>query len=80
MAKQQAIALVNSSKLLTAGFINLDSQKNNFGIVNNHAYAITSYNATTGKFRLRNPWAKQHADLTWEQLTSLKAIIQWTNA
>ena len=76
MTKQQLIDLVGSNKLLTAGFVN----GANYGVVNNHAYTITSYNATAGTFRLRNPWATQHADVTWDQLVSLKAIVQWTIA
>jgi hypothetical protein len=75
MTKQQLIDLANSDKLLTAGF----TSGANYGIVNNHAYTITSYNVATDTFRMRNPWATQHADLTWQQLLDLKAFIQWTN-
>jgi hypothetical protein len=75
MTKQQLIDLANSDKILTAGFVN----GSNYGIINNHAYTIASYNAETDTFRMRNPWATQHADLTWQQLLDLKAYIQWSN-
>jgi len=28
---------------------------------------------------LRNPWGTSHADVTWAQLLSLSAIVQWSN-
>lgn len=85
MTKQQLIDLANSNKLLTAGFINGAG----YGIVDSHAYTITSYDSAKGKFCLRNPWGFNNsvsgADisganvyLTWEQLMSLKAQVQWT--
>ena len=36
-------------------------------------------NATNQTFHLRNPWGSTHADVTWSQLLSLSAIIQWSN-
>jgi hypothetical protein len=75
MSEKQLINLTNSNKLLTAGFVN----GSKYGVVNNHAYTITAYNASTGKFFLRNPWGSSHAELTWNQLLNLKAFIQWTN-
>jgi hypothetical protein len=75
MTKQQLIDLVNSNKLLTAGFVYGGSDK----IVNYHAYTITSYDSVTDTFFLRNPWGSQHASVTWNELLNLKAIIQWTN-
>ncbi|MCF2149337.1 C2 family cysteine protease [Desmonostoc muscorum LEGE 12446] len=75
MNKTQLINLVNTNQILTAGFV----YGAGYGVVNSHAYTITAYNATTGKFHLRNPWGNTDADVTWEQLLSLKAIIIWSN-
>jgi hypothetical protein len=76
MTKTELINLLNSNKLLTAGFVH----GGGFGVVNSHAYTVTGYNGTTGKFFLHNPWGNTHAEVTWEQLGSLKAIIQNTLA
>ncbi|MEH2196116.1 MAG: C2 family cysteine protease, partial [Nostoc sp.] len=76
MSKTQLIDLVNSNKVLTAGFVN----GANYGVVNNHAYTVSSYNATNGTFKLRNPWGSQDASLTWEQLLNLKTYFAWSNA
>lgn len=39
------------------------------GLVGNHAYMISSYNSTTGKFQLYNPWGSyQPGPLTYVQL------------
>jgi|GEM_PF-6203019 len=54
--------------------------------VDNHAYAISSYNPTTNTFLLHNPWNRARTtgkypgcpgdiSLTWAQLTSLKSSI-----
>lgn len=85
MTKQQLIDLANSNKLLAAGFVD----GGGFGIVDAHAYTITGYDSAKDKFCLRNPWGFNNnvssADisganvyLTWEQLMSLKAQVQWT--
>ena len=75
MTQTQLINLVNSNQVLTAGFVNGAG----YGVVNGHAYTITSYNSTNGTFHLRNPWGTSHADVTWAQLLSLSAIVQWSN-
>jgi hypothetical protein len=74
MTQTQLINLVNSNQVLTAGFV----YGAGFGVVNGHAYTVTSYNATAGTFHLRNPWGSSHADVTWQQLLSLKAILEWS--
>ena len=68
---QTAIDVVNSTKIMTVAF----GSTINFGVIGNHAYAITDYNAATGTFHLQNPWGKDHVDLTWAQLTSLNAEL-----
>jgi hypothetical protein len=75
MTQTQLINLVNSNQVLTAGFV----YGAGYGVVNGHAYTITSYNATNGTFYLRNPWGSTHANVTWDQLLSLRAIVQWSN-
>lgn len=76
ITKQTLIDLTNSDKLLTVGFVH----GGGYGVVNEHAYTITSYNAASQTFHLNNPWGNTHADVTWEQLLALKGIVQWTNA
>jgi hypothetical protein len=75
MTQTQLINLVNSNQVLTAAFV----YGGDYGVVNGHAYTITSYNATNGTFHLQNPWGFSHADVTWSQLVSLRGIIQWSN-
>jgi hypothetical protein len=75
MTQTQLINLVNSNQILTAGFVYGDG----FGVVDRHAYTITAYNATNQTFYLRNPWGNTHADVTFDQLVSLRAIIEWSN-
>lgn len=77
MTETQLINLVNSNQILTAGFAYGDGGGL---VVNNHAYTITAYNSTTGKFHLRNPWGYQDSDLTWDQLKSLQTTIQYSNS
>jgi hypothetical protein len=73
MAQTQLINLVNANVPITAGFVS----GGGYGVVDSHAYTITSYNATTGQFHLNNPWGTVHADVTWAQLQSLNAQIEW---
>jgi hypothetical protein len=75
MTQTQLINLVNSNQILTAGFVNGAG----YGVVDGHAYTITAYNPSNGTFRLRNPWGTSHADVTWSQLLSLSAVVQWSN-
>ena len=75
MTQTQLINLVNSNQILTAGFV----YGAGYGVYDSHAYTITAYNATNQTFHLRNPWGTSHADVTWSQLLSLSAIIQWSN-
>jgi hypothetical protein len=77
MTQTQLINLVNSNQVLTAGFVY--AAGNTLGVVDGHAYTITSYNATNGTFHLRNPWGSYHADVTWSQLVSLRGIMVWSN-
>ncbi|MDX2241159.1 MAG: C2 family cysteine protease [Leptolyngbyaceae cyanobacterium bins.302] len=76
MTSTELINLVNAATTpITAGFVS----GGGFGVVNSHAYTITSYNSATGRFHLHNPWGDTHADVTFAQLRSLNARIQWSN-
>jgi hypothetical protein len=75
MTEAEAIDLVNSSKMLTVGFVDGTIP----GVVNNHAYTVSSYNPWTGKFRLHNPWGNNHADVTWAELQSMQGWFQYSN-
>ena len=82
ITQSQLIDLVNSNKIVTAGFVSgLTNYSVGYGVVNNHAYSITSYNPTTGTFHLHNPWNRVMSsgygdvDLTYNQLGVIKAYI-----
>lgn len=75
MTATELINLVNATTPITAGFVS----GGGFGVVNDHAYVITSYNSTTRRFHLHNPWGNDHADVTFAQLETLNARIQWSN-
>lgn len=75
MTEAFLIGLVNSNFILTAGFVSGAG----FGVVNSHAYSIQYYTPAGSTFRLRNPWATTHADVTFAQLQSLKGVIVWSN-
>ncbi len=74
LTKDKLIAMAKSNQILTAGFINGPG----YGVVSGHAYTLSGYDAATDTFYLRNPWATQHASVTWEQLLDLKAVISWS--
>lgn len=77
MTQSQLIDLVNSNRVLTIGFLGIGREGpvsiNGQTVVDLHAYTITSYNGTTGRFFLRNPWGHSHAELTFAELQSLAA-------
>ncbi len=63
--KQHLVAAVNANKAVTYG---TKSNPGN-GMVGPHAYMVTSYNASTDKFQLYNPWGSSHpGPLTYAQL------------
>jgi Calpain family cysteine protease/Bacterial pre-peptidase C-terminal domain len=76
--KQEAIDLFNSKKLVT---ISIYDNTNGVSVpVTNHAYVGKSYNATTGLFSFHNPWGTKHFEVTWDQLVTLAAPINYTRA
>ncbi|MCS6782793.1 MAG: C2 family cysteine protease, partial [Gloeomargarita sp. SKYG98] len=71
------VQLVNSNAIVTVGFTLRNYgdwiQINGKLVVNYHTYSITSYNPNTGLFYLRNPWGRQHVELTFSELSTLDA-------
>ena len=65
--QQEIVDWVASNAALTVGILGVGQ----YGLIDNHAYALTDYNADTGTFHLENPWGEQHADLTWAQLETM---------
>ena len=73
VTQQTLMDWVNSNKILTLGTSN-----NSYGLVSNHAYAITGYNATNQTFFVRNPWGTQHVELTIAQLVSANVDLAYS--
>ena len=68
LASNQAVTIGTKATVSTAGL---------FG---SHAYIVTGYTSTTGKFSLYNPWGTSHpAPLTWAQLQSDCSMFVATN-
>ncbi len=66
-AKQALISAVTSGKAVTIGTVT--NPASGTGLYGNHAYNVLSYNSSTGKFTLYNPWgSNQPNQLTWAQL------------
>ena len=65
------IGWVNSDAVLTVNIIG----DGDYGIIDNHAYSLTDYDPASQTFHLHNPWGKQHADVTLEQLGSLHTYL-----
>lgn len=79
--KTALINLINSSKVVTIGGFNNLATNSNAGetqistAVQGHAYSITDYNPSTGRFAIRNPWGVRHLNLTYEQLQMIGGWI-----
>jgi hypothetical protein len=67
-AKTTLIGALNAHQAATIGTV-YSPNFNNTGLYGNHAYNVVSYNASTAKFTLYNPWGCcQPKQLTWSQL------------
>jgi ribosomal protein L21E len=63
--QQTLINAIGSGQAVTAGTKATVAS----GLVATHAYSITAYNSSTGRFTLHNPWGNTHpAPLTWGEL------------
>jgi len=67
MPLSKLLNLVDENTPITAAF-------------DSHAYIITSYNSTTRHFNFYNPWGtpSDHKNMTWEQLKTEGARIEWS--
>lgn len=74
VTQQTLIDWVNSNKIVTLG---TNSAPGN-NLVGYHAYAITSYNAASGTFFVRNPWGTQHVELTFAQMVSSNVDLAYS--
>lgn len=64
-------ALVNALSSGRAVTLGTRSSTGISDLVGGHAYTVSSYNSSTGRFTLHNPWGFSHpAPLTWSQLVS----------
>jgi hypothetical protein len=63
--RQTLIDALSSQKAVTIG----TNQSVSAGLYGSHAYIVTGYEASTGTFRLHNPWGNSHPGaLTYSQL------------
>ncbi|NJL09490.1 MAG: hypothetical protein HC908_02540 [Calothrix sp. SM1_7_51] len=79
MTRQELVDIINSNKLVTAGFY---EAKN--GMASNHAYTVTSYNQSSDRFSFFNPWGAgswgpAQVELNWQQIYSMDAVFVWSN-
>jgi hypothetical protein len=69
-AKATLINALASHQAVTIS-TNKTTNFNSTGLHENHAYNVLSYNSSTGKFTLYNPWgSSQPKQLTWSQLAN----------
>ncbi len=62
--QQSMIDALNANRAVTLG-----SKDNAPLLVNSHAYTVTHYDASTGRFTLFNAWGNTHPEpMTWDQL------------
>jgi len=79
-------ALVNSNKVVTVWGFDASADGDYVGETNvqsgvrSHAYSITGYNQSNGRYSIRNPWDTEHLSLTHSQLRQLNASIGWSNS
>ena len=82
--KSLAISAINSGSSLWLGSFGATfdrSSKRNF--VSGHAFAITGYNASTGRFIIANPWgpgSNTYAgvfEASWQEIYNVRGIICW---
>ena len=73
----ELINLVNSNRVVNVSGFNANATNSNSGAtdistgVRSHVYVATGYNASTGRFSLRNPWGTRHLSLTFNQVLLL---------
>lgn len=84
LSKNNLISLVDSDEIVTFGFeksVATDPRHGDPALSNavpNHAYVVTQYDRSSKLFHLFNPWGKEHLNLTFEQLQSLKGTVEYS--
>ncbi|MFN9659926.1 MAG: pre-peptidase C-terminal domain-containing protein [Cyanobacteriota bacterium] len=79
-----AIAAVNAGRSLwLASFGNTFDSSDKRNLVSGHAFAITGYNASTGRFIIANPWGPGDAfyagvfESSWRDLFNVRGVVAW---
>ncbi|MEB3334471.1 MAG: pre-peptidase C-terminal domain-containing protein, partial [Cyanobacteriota bacterium] len=82
--QSSAIAAVNAGRSLWLGsFGNTYDSSGKRNLVNGHAFAITGYNATTGRFIIANPWGAGSSsyagvfEASWRDLFNVRGVVAW---
>jgi hypothetical protein len=68
------LAKVQAGKMVVLN--TFDSVPVGFSMVGDHAYAVTGYNTSTGRFTLQNPWGS-YAEISYSDLA---ANYEWWDA
>jgi hypothetical protein len=79
-----AISAVNAGRSLWLGsFGNTYDSSGKRNLVSGHAFAITGYNATTGRFIIANPWGAGSSSFagvfesSWRDLYNVRGVVAW---
>ena len=85
LAETAAQAALNSGKSLWLGSFGSSTGSNGkTNLVAGHAFAISSYNSSSGTYRVHNPWGPGGGsswngsfDVTWNELYTARGIVAW---
>ena len=82
--RNTAIAAINAGRSLWLGsFGNTYDSSGKRNLVSGHAFAITGYNASTGRFTISNPWGAGSStfagvfESSWQDLFNVRGIVSW---
>ncbi|MEL6554515.1 MAG: C2 family cysteine protease [Cyanobacteria bacterium J06621_11] len=85
VTQSEMIGLVNSNRVLTIGGFNNNATNSNAGAtevstaIQGHAYVVTGYSSSTGRYTLHNPWGSRHLELTFNQLVQLGGRLDYSH-
>ena len=85
VSEAELINMVNSNQIVTVRGFNALATDSNAGEtdistgIRSHAYSIVGYDASTGRFDIRNPHDRRHLSLTHAQLRQLGADVRYSN-
>ena len=85
VSEAELINMVNSNQIVTVRGFNALATDSNAGAtdistgIRSHAYSIVGYDASTGRFDIRNPHDRRHLSLTHAQLRQLGADVRYSN-